>query len=134
MKAIGERMYIFLIGAFMYSLIEIASRGFTHWTMCITGGLCLVLLYEADYLLKELPLGVKCIAGAVIITFMEFTVGTIVNNRLHWNVWDYSDMPLNIGVQICFPYSIGWFFLSFAGYGICYAVRKKLKYSAECTE
>lgn len=126
MKAISTRMYIFLIGAFMYSLIEIATRGYTHWTMCLTGGVCLAMLYEADYLLKELPLGIKCVAGGIIITFMEFSVGTVVNRYMHWNVWDYSDMPLNLNGQICFPYSICWFFLSFAGYAVCYAVRKRL--------
>lgn len=125
MKIIGERMYLFLIGAFMYSMIEIAARGYTHWTMCITGGICLAILYDMDYMLRHLPLGVKCIAGALLITSVEFTVGTAVNIVLDWNVWDYSDKPLNLMGQICFPYSIAWFFLCFAAYAICHAMRKK---------
>lgn len=125
MKKTGEKFFLFLIGAFMYSLIEIAARGFTHWTMFLTGGFCLMVMYDMDYILRNLPLGVKCIAGALLITAVEFTVGIIVNVRLHWNVWDYSGKPLNLMGQICFPYSIGWFFISFAAYGICYAVRKQ---------
>lgn len=125
MKILGERIFIFLIGAFMYGLIEIAARGFTHWTMFITGGVCLAVLYDMDYILRKFPLGIKCIAGALIITLAELTVGIAVNLRFHWNVWDYSDMPLNFMGQICFPFSIGWFFICFVAYGICHLVRKQ---------
>ena len=38
MKA-AERFFSFLMGFFIYSLIEIAARGYTHWTMALTGGL-----------------------------------------------------------------------------------------------
>jgi len=41
LKNIGVRMLVFLTGCFVYSLLEIASRGFTHWTMTLTGGFLL---------------------------------------------------------------------------------------------
>jgi len=125
MKIAGERIFMFLIGAFLYSLIEIAARGFTHWTMFIAGGVCLALMYDIDRLMGNMPLGVKCIAGALLITTVEFISGILVNIKYSWNVWDYSDKPLNFMGQICFPYSVGWFFLSFAAYGICFAARRK---------
>jgi uncharacterized membrane protein len=127
MKVTGEKLFLFLIGAFMYSLIEIAARGFTHWTMFITGGICLMVLYDIDRILWKLPLGIRCIAGALFITFTEFTVGIAVNVKFGWNVWDYSGQPLNLMGQICFPYSICWFFLCFAAYGICHIVRKRFQ-------
>ena len=37
---------IFSTGAVGYSLIEILARGYTHWTMTILGGLCLLGLYS----------------------------------------------------------------------------------------
>lgn len=127
MKNVCEKMFLFLIGSFMYSLIEIAARGFTHWTMFITGGVCLMVLYDIERILHHTPLGIKCIAGALFITLTEFTVGMAVNWKLGWNVWDYSGKPLNFMGQICFPYSICWFFICFMAYGICHIVRERFK-------
>ena len=47
MKA-AERFFSFLMGFFIYSLIEIAARGYTHWTMALTGGLVLSILYDIN--------------------------------------------------------------------------------------
>ena len=110
MKNIGVRMLVFLTGCFVYSLLEIASRGFTHWTMTLTGGLILTILYEMHVRLTGTPLWQKCLIGSVIITSVEFTVGVIVNIILRWNVWDYSDMPFNVLGQICLPFTVLWFF------------------------
>ncbi len=125
MKTAAKKMYLFLIGAFMYSLIEIAARGYTHWTMFLTGGICLMLLYDVEKATGNLPLGVKCVIGGALITAVEFTVGFIVNLKLEWNVWDYSERPLNLMGQICFPFSICWFFVCFLAYGICYIVNRR---------
>ena len=50
--------------------------------------------------------------GAVVVTVLEFITGLVVNVWLGLNVWDYSDMPLNILGQICLPFSIAWIALS----------------------
>lgn len=55
----------------------------------------------------------QMLLGSVIITLLEFVCGCIVNLLLHWNVWDYSNLPFNILGQICLPFSILWFFISF---------------------
>ena len=44
-SAFGRHLAVFLGGGVMYSLIEIAARGYTHWTMTITGGICLLIMY-----------------------------------------------------------------------------------------
>ena len=36
---------MFLLGCFIYSLLEIAARGYTHWTMTLLGGIVGMLLY-----------------------------------------------------------------------------------------
>ena len=110
MKNIGVRMLVFLTGCFVYSLLEIASRGFTHWTMTLTGT----------------PLWQKCLIGSVIITSVEFTVGVIVNIILRWNVWDYSDMPFNVLGQICLPFTVLWFFLCIPAYYVCRTISRRL--------
>ena len=38
-KRYSQDTVVFAIGAVSYSLIEILWRGYTHWTMMITGGI-----------------------------------------------------------------------------------------------
>ena len=70
MKNIGVRMLVFLTGCFVYSLLEIASRGFTHWTMTLTGGLILTILYEMHVRLTGTPLWQKCLIGSLCINLL----------------------------------------------------------------
>ena len=104
-------MIPFLIGFFLYSLIEIAARGYTHWTMALTGGVVLVLLCILFRTAPRLPSAVLYLCGAFVITAFELTVGMIVNVHLHWNVWDYSAVPYHFCGQICPLYSCFWFLL-----------------------
>lgn len=60
----------------------------------------------------NMPLWAKGIAGMIIITVLEFILGIIFNVILKENVWDYSNMPLNVMGQICLPFSAIWFVLS----------------------
>lgn len=108
----------FGIGAVAYGLIEVAARDYTHWTMALTGGTVMVLLNLINQT-KGLNILVKCLLGAIVITSLEFSVGMVTNVALGWNVWDYSDKPLNIWGQICPQFTLGWFFLSIPAYGIC---------------
>jgi len=103
---------LFGIGAIGYSLIELAARGRTHWTMTLTGGACAVMLYSAHKRLKNKGIWIRCGAGAAIITAAEFAVGIIVNRMLKWGVWDYSDRWMNVLGQICPRFSVYWFLLN----------------------
>jgi uncharacterized membrane protein len=123
MKA-AERFFSFLMGFFIYSLIEIAARGYTHWTMALTGGLVLSILYDINSR-DAVSLFKSCIAGMIIITFIEFTVGVAVNLILKWQVWDYSDMPLNVLGQICLPFSALWFLLCIPAYYLCKIIKNR---------
>lgn len=111
---------LFLIGSIGYSLIELLWRGFTHWTMAVTGGICFSALYFLNCRYESAPLWRKCLNGSLLITAAELIVGCIVNLGLHWQVWDYSQMPLNLWGQICLPYSGLWFLLSMP---VCYLTR-----------
>jgi uncharacterized membrane protein len=112
-KKIKEIAVVFLIGAIIYPTLETLWRGYTHWTMSLTAGLCFSLAYVLFTKLKykALPLWKKCIFGAAIITSIEFVVGCIVNLALHWNVWNYSSQPGNILGQICPLYFAIWLIL-----------------------
>ena len=122
---ISEAMFSFLMGFFIYSLVEILARGYTHWTMALTGGFVLSVLYSLNRH-TAITLIKSCLIGAVIITSVELLVGVIVNIILGWNVWDYSGMPLNLMGQICLPFTIGWFCLCIPAYYLCKAIRLRL--------
>lgn len=49
MRKKWENAVIFLSGAGGYYAIELAWRGRSHWTMALTGGTCLCLLYRFEY-------------------------------------------------------------------------------------
>lgn len=102
---------LFGIGGFLYYVIEILWRGYSHWTMFILGGLCFILVGFINEVFK-FPLVKQMFLSSVIITVLEFICGCIVNLWLNWNIWDYSELPFNVFGQICLPYSILWFFLS----------------------
>ena len=109
---------VFIMGGFSYAMIEILFRGHTHWTMVLTGGACILTIYVLSGWWINVPLVVGALASAMIITFYEFCVGILVNLRLGWQVWDYSDMPGNILGQVCPTFSAIWFLLCLIFLGI----------------
>ena len=124
MKKIAEYCAVYSAGAAAYSLIEILWRGFTHWTMALTGGLCLTLIYAVDGAYESTPLWKRCAAGSLIITLAELAVGFTVNTLLHWNVWDYSERRLNFHGLICPLYTFLWFLLCIPANFVCDGIRK----------
>lgn len=106
-------LILFGIGGLLYYVIEILWRGYSHWTMFLLGGFCFVLIGLINEIFTfQIPIVKQMLISTVIITVAEFICGCIVNLWLKWNVWDYSELPLNVMGQICLPYSVLWFFLS----------------------
>lgn len=114
MKSALKTLILFLVGGIAYITIELLYRGHSHWTMFLLGGLCFILIGGINnYISWNMLLWKQMLLGSVIITLLEFVCGCIVNLLLHWNVWDYSNLPFNILGQICLPFGILWFFISF---------------------
>ncbi|MBR5229500.1 MAG: hypothetical protein IKW01_01485 [Firmicutes bacterium] len=109
---------VFVLGAATYGMIEVLFRGHTHWTMVLTGGACVLTFYYVQDWLLELPLVLGALAGALIITIYEFCVGVIVNLKLGWDVWDYSEMSCNVLGQICPAFTSMWFILCLVFLGL----------------
>ena len=106
---------LFLLGGFSYCIIEILSRGYSHISMLIAGGLCFVLIGNLNRKRKDLSLVSQMFLSTFIITGIELVTGLIVNVWLDLEVWDYSDLPYNFMGQICLLYTNVWFFLSVLG-------------------
>ncbi|HKL98395.1 MAG TPA: hypothetical protein VJZ06_00650 [Mobilitalea sp.] len=104
---------LFLIGGFIYGGLEIISRGFSHISMFVSGGICFILIGLLNEVYSwEFSLVGQMVISAGIITVVEFLTGMIVNVWLQLGVWDYSDQPYNLMGQICLLYTNIWFFIS----------------------
>lgn len=107
-----KNIILFAIGGLSYLLIELLWRGYSHWSMFLLGGLCFFIIGLINERVN-IPIIFEMLIGTSLITALEFGFGYILNIRLNLNIWDYSDMPLNILGQVCIPYMAIWFILSF---------------------
>ena len=122
---LSRYVFVFLMGFFLYAFVEVTGRGYTPWTMCITGGIVLLVIYTlsnrpATSLIRT------CLLGTAAITLIEFAVGVFDNIIMGWEVWDYSDIPLNILGQVCPLFSLLWFVLCIPAYYLCRYIAKQL--------
>lgn len=109
---------IFAWGGLFYGLTEVCYRGYTHWSMVLTGGAIAATFYLLTPILLRVNLFAAAIIGTLIVTIYEFAVGAVVNLWLGWDVWDYSALPGNLLGQICPKYSLYWFFLCLAFFSL----------------
>lgn len=116
LKLIAKYLFLGFVGGIAYMALEVVWRGYSHWTMGILGGICFICLGLINEILSwDTPLLIQMAIGCVIITMLEFITGCIVNLGLGWNVWDYSQYPLNLLGQISVRSSVLWYFLSVVG-------------------
>ncbi len=107
---------LFLVGGFAYGALENLTRGYSHISMFVAGGICFILIgllnevYTWDFSLVG-----QMLISSMIITMVEFIAGLIVNVWLKLNVWDYSKLPYNILGQVCLLFTNIWFFVSLFG-------------------
>ena len=124
---IVEYLSAFAAGAFIYTMGEILFRGYTHWTMTLTGGTCLAVLYLWNELLPDGAHATRWLLGTVTITLIELAVGCVVNLRFGQRVWDYSDLKFNFMGQISLLFSLLWCLLSIPAYALCDLIKRMLQ-------
>ena len=96
----------FLLGGWAYVLLEILWRGRSHGSMFAAGGLCTVLIGHLGEVEPKLPLPLRVLTGAGIITGVELATGLLVNRK--YRIWDYRGMPGNFLGQICPQFCLLW--------------------------
>jgi hypothetical protein len=96
---------LFLLGGLGYVCLELLWRGWSHVTMFFAGGISFLLLGKLSRV-KNVPLLVRGILGALIITGVELVTGLIFNRS--FEVWDYRAVPMNFLGQICLPFTVLW--------------------------
>lgn len=107
MKKISEYLVLLTLGGTIYYTFEMLFRGFSHWSMFLLGGICLVFIGQQGLWVKWTdPLWLQVLRCVVFVSAGEFITGIIVNKWLGWAVWDYTDQPLQLFGQICVPFAI----------------------------
>lgn len=124
-KSILKYFILGWFGGSTYCSLEVIFRGRSHWSMVVLAFILFLLIGSLNNLFSwEMSLAKQGIIGACMVTVLEFITGCIVNIWLGWNVWDYSNMPLNILGQVCLPFSLLWILLSI----VCIIVDDYLRY------
>ena len=103
---IGRKILLFASGGLGYVGLELLWRGRSHISMFLAGGSCLLLIGRLEETEPKLPLALRVLAGAGIITMVELAAGLLFNRS--YTVWDYRDLPLNYKGQICLPFCLLW--------------------------
>ena len=114
MKKIIGKLGLFLSCGFIYCMIEILFRGWSHWSMFVLAGFlgvfCVdsvnnVLSFDCDYI-------VQILISTILCTIGEGISGIILNVWLQLNVWDYSKMAFGTfffgqcNVLFCFAWML----------------------------
>ena len=114
MKKFIGKLGLFLSCGFIYCMIEILFRGWSHWSMfALTGFLgvfCVdsinnTLSFDCDYI-------VQILISTILCTIGEGISGIILNIWLQLNVWDYSKMTFGTfffgqcNVLFCFAWML----------------------------
>ena len=101
-----KRLFLFALGGCAYMGVELLWRGYSHGSMFLAGGLCFLLLGRLNSAQPRLPLVLRALAGAGIITMVEYAAGLVFNRN--YTVWDYRGQLLNYHGQICLGFSLLW--------------------------
>lgn len=103
---IWKTLVLFYLGGTAYMTLEFLWRGRSHGSMFLLGGFCFLLVGGALGRAPRIPLALRLILGAGIITALELATGLLVNRD--YSVWDYREMPFQFLGQICLVFSLLW--------------------------
>ncbi|MEZ3433104.1 MAG: hypothetical protein K1W34_00440 [Lachnospiraceae bacterium] len=107
MKKLSEYLFLWALGGCIYYGFEILFRGFSHWSMFVLGGICLIFFTVQGRMVHwEDPLWKQILRCTIFVTSMEFITGIIVNKWLRLGVWDYSNLPFQIFGQVCLQFAV----------------------------
>lgn len=115
---------LFYIGGTAYMILEFIWRGRSHGSMFLLGGLCFLLVGGGASKFQKIPVPLRPILGAVMITGLELAVGCLVN-RNH-SVWDYRDQLFHFQGQICPAFSLLWVPVSLMAMELYTLTQKKI--------
>ncbi|MBE6672480.1 MAG: hypothetical protein E7599_03035 [Ruminococcaceae bacterium] len=122
MKRVLPTVTVFLFGGGLYCCLEVLWRGFSHPSMAVVGGLCIVAISFLDGL--RCPTALKMLLAGLAVTLIEGVSGLVINLLWGWNVWDYSAYSLNLYGQVCLMYFFVWVLLAYPGMLFCRVLQR----------
>lgn len=116
MKKLLTLLWLFLVGGFLYYIIEIAWRGYSHPAMIFVGGLCFVLIgLVNEWFTYDMPLWLQGLIAMLMVLLVELLSGVVLNIWFRLDIWDYSALPFNVLGQIQLYFAGAWYVLSLVG-------------------
>lgn len=110
---IWKSCVLYYFGGTAYMLLEFLWRGRSDGSMFLLGGVCFLAVGAIGTHFRQIPLAIRLVISAGIITGLELLTGLLVNRD--YRVWDYRGLPYNYLGQICLNYSLLWIPVSLLG-------------------
>ena len=126
---IWKKAVLFYLGGMGYVGLELLWRQRSHSSMFVLGGVCFLVLGELNERKSQLPLPLRVVTGAGIITALELFTGLLVNRR--HDIWDYSGLPGNFMGQVCLPFTLLWIPVSAFAMGLHRRLSRAIAYSTD---
>ena len=120
-----RKLWTFLVGGLAYVGLEWLWRGYSHGSMFLAGGICLLAIGHLGEVRPILPLPARILAGAGIITMVELGMGLLFNRG--YQVWDYRTQPGNFLGQICPMYCLLWIPVSWLAVIVYEKMQKRME-------
>lgn len=83
------------------------NRGFLNGPICPVYGFGVAAVVQFLTPVKS-NLLLLYISSVLLVTFIEWLTGFILEKVFHNKWWDYSNMPFNIQGYVCLPFSLIW--------------------------
>ena len=113
MKKVYKNLFLFIFGFMAYITIEVFWRGYSYPLMGLCGAIAFIAIDNINNKISwDVDILVQGAIGSIIITLMEFIIGSLSLQGILQQMWDYTNVPLNYKGIICLPFSIIWFLLS----------------------
>ena len=111
-----KQAVLFYLGGCAYMGLELLWRGRSHGSMFIAGGTCFLLIGQLNQVQPRLPLPLRAVTGAGIVTMVELGMGLLCNRN--FEVWDYRERAGNFLGQICPAFTVLWIPVSLMALGL----------------
>ena len=108
-KNLAEYLFLFWLGGSVYIEIELLYRGYTHWSMFVLAGIVFITVGWMNECIFDwyTRFSWQVLIATLWATGLEYTCGVILRH-FGLQVWDYSNVPLNVDGLICVPFMFVW--------------------------
>lgn len=110
-----KNLIMFIIGAALYTLVEIVYRNESYRLMSLAGGIIFCLGGTLnDRFSWKMDLLLQCFIISIMVTILEAVIGNIDYYWLHLNMWNYENLHFSyLNGKVSLLFSVIWFLFGF---------------------